>query len=210
MLADFGIDRLHFDQNPLTQTGTFIATLAYAAPEQLAGLAVGPQCDQYSLACTLFVLLTGAPPFAANNPVSVIQSHMSADPPAITSQRPDLPAGLDQVIRRAMAKRPDDRFGSCGEFARAVRSAFEPVGAAAALGTSTASRRVAVTMVSPAPVPASEPDLGNVQPRAPRIRRHRTEQRPSSRQVWRQRAESVGVVLALAWIVALILLVVLT
>ncbi|NKX90538.1 serine/threonine protein kinase [Nocardia coubleae] len=153
LLADFGIARLHFDQNPLTQTGTFTATLAYASPEQLAGSAVGPQCDQYSLACTLFVLLTGAPPFAANNPVAVIQSHMSADPPAITLQRPDLPAGLDHVLRRAMAKRPEDQFGSCGEFAGAVRSAFQPVGAEAGFGTSTAARRIAVTMVSPVPAP---------------------------------------------------------
>ncbi|WP_067490909.1 serine/threonine-protein kinase [Nocardia ignorata] len=132
LLADFGIARLHFDQNPLTQTGTFTATLAYASPEQLAGSAVGPQCDQYSLACTLFVLLTGAPPFAANNPVAVIQSHMSADPPAITLQRPDLPVGLDHMLRCAMASalrigsgRVVNSPGQCGR--RSSRSGPQPV-----------------------------------------------------------------------------------
>ncbi|WP_255495660.1 serine/threonine-protein kinase [Nocardia sp. GTS18] len=208
LLADFGIARLHFDHNPLTRTGTFTATLAYASPEQLAGLALGPQCDQYSLACTLFVLLTGAPPFAATNPVAVIQSHMSADPPALTAHRPGLPAGLDHVLKRAMAKRPEERFGSCGEFAAAVQAAFEPAGAQTAM--SSMARRTAATVVAPGRV--AQPDRASAPHGfAPaRNQPKRVESRGPKRKVWRQRAESVGIVLALAWIAALILLVVLT
>ncbi|WP_308017167.1 serine/threonine-protein kinase [Nocardia rosealba] len=124
VLADFGIARLHIDKNPLTQTGSFTATLAYAAPEQLAALPLDPRCDQYSLACTFFALLTGRSPFEATNPVAVIQAHMSAATPSIVGVRPELPSQLDAVLARATAKRPADRFDSCGEFASAVSQAF--------------------------------------------------------------------------------------
>ncbi|MFD3507650.1 serine/threonine-protein kinase [Nocardia sp. NPDC058666] len=124
MLADFGIARLRVDQNPLTQTGSFTATLAFASPEQLAASTLDSRCDQYSLACAFFAMLTGASPFHATNPVMVIQSHMSAPPPPVTRFRPDLPLELDAVLAKAMAKRPSDRFASCGEFADAVQHAF--------------------------------------------------------------------------------------
>ncbi|WP_410873750.1 serine/threonine-protein kinase [Nocardia sp. A7] len=150
MLADFGIARLHLDQNRLTQTGSFTATLAYAAPEQLSGSALDPRCDQYSLACTLFALLTGSVPFAATNPVSVIQAHMSAAPPSISAMRSGLPVGLDAVVWQAMSKEPDNRFASCSEFAAAVTRVFSGsrVSAAAAWATVPASR-VQPTLVVP-------------------------------------------------------------
>jgi hypothetical protein len=130
LLADFGIARLRDDAHGLTRTGSFTATLAYAAPEQLAGGPVDHHCDQYSLACTLFALLAGRPPFAATNPVAVIDAHMRQTPPRLSSSRPDLPPGLDAVLHRALAKRPQDRYSSCSEFAAAVtdtlQSANEP------------------------------------------------------------------------------------
>lgn len=217
LLADFGIARLHFDQNPLTQTGAFTATLAYASPEQLAGLALDPRCDQYSLACTLFVLLTGRAPFAATNPVAVIQSHMSAEPPALSAHGTGLPVALDPVLRRAMAKRPADRFGSCGEFADAVRHAFRvPLVVGAEMrGTATVVRRSAPTVVAPAPaVPDRLAPAASARP-APvssggRPSSHRSATGRGGKQVWRQRAETVGVVLALGWILAIFLLAVLS
>ncbi|MEU4599291.1 MDR family MFS transporter [Nocardia sp. NPDC023988] len=124
LLADFGIARLRDQVNGLTQTGTFTATLAYASPEQLAGGELDARCDQYSLACTLFVLLTGTVPFAATNPVAVIGAHMSEPPPSVSARRPGLPVQLDAVLQRAMAKRPQDRFASCSEFAHAVQWAL--------------------------------------------------------------------------------------
>ncbi|MEV0061846.1 serine/threonine-protein kinase [Nocardia sp. NPDC050718] len=155
MLADFGIARLHFDQNPLTQTGTFTATLAYASPEQLSGMPLGPACDQYSLACTLFVLLTGSVPFAATNPVAVIQSHMSEPPPLVSRMRPGLPDGLDAVLRRAMAKQATDRFDTCGGLAEAVRQAFDRAHAVApsarSAPTISANRLAPTLFVSPQP-----------------------------------------------------------
>ncbi|NNH69732.1 protein kinase [Nocardia uniformis] len=123
-LTDFGIARLRDDSGHLTQTGTFTATLAYASPEQLTGSALDGHSDQYSLACTLFWLLTGAGPFQATNPAAVIQGHLQNQPPQLSAARPGLPPALDLVIAKAMAKRPEDRFNSCAEFAAAARQAL--------------------------------------------------------------------------------------
>ncbi|MFF2082136.1 protein kinase [Nocardia sp. NPDC058176] len=124
LLTDFGIARPRDDVHHLTQTGTFTATLAYAAPEQLTGAHLDHRADQYSLACTLFALLTGVGPFAAANPVLVIQGHLQSLPPSVRGQRRELPAALDAVLARALAKRPADRFDSCAEFAAAARRAL--------------------------------------------------------------------------------------
>ncbi|WP_043656724.1 serine/threonine protein kinase [Nocardia thailandica] len=123
-LTDFGIARLRDDTGHLTQTGTFTATLAYASPEQLTGASLDHRSDQYSLACTLFWLFTGAGPFAATNPAAVIQGHLQQPPPPLSSVRPGLPYGLDAVLAKAMAKRPDERFESCSAFAAAAQAAM--------------------------------------------------------------------------------------
>ncbi|MGK8522387.1 serine/threonine-protein kinase [Nocardia asteroides] len=119
-LSDFGIARLRDDTGKLTQTGTFTATLAYAAPEQLSGAPLDHRADQYSLACTLFRLLTGTVPFDATNPVAIIQGHLSAPPPPVSRLRHGLPVALDAVLAKAMAKQAADRFDSCAEFAAAA------------------------------------------------------------------------------------------
>ncbi|MFI2279157.1 serine/threonine-protein kinase [Nocardia beijingensis] len=123
-LTDFGIARLRDDTGHLTQTGTFTATLAYASPEQLTGASLDHRSDQYSLACSLFWLFTGTGPFSATNPAAVIQGHLQGTPPALSSVRPGLPFALDGVLAKAMAKRPDDRYGSCAEFAAAAKQAL--------------------------------------------------------------------------------------
>ncbi|GEM33298.1 hypothetical protein NN3_43050 [Nocardia neocaledoniensis NBRC 108232] len=121
LLTDFGIARPRDDVHHLTQTGTFTATLTYASPEQLTGAYLDHRADQYSLACTLYSLLTGVTPFEATNPVLVIQGHLQAPPPSPRAHRPDLPVALDAVLARALSKRPADRFDSCAEFAAAAR-----------------------------------------------------------------------------------------
>ncbi|MFE3319849.1 protein kinase [Nocardia sp. NPDC059195] len=123
-LTDFGIARLRDDTGHLTQTGTFTATLAYASPEQLTGAALDHRSDQYSLACTLFWLFTGSGPFAATNPAAVIQGHLQQPPPSLSSVRPGLSYALDGALAKAMAKRPDDRFDSCSDFAEAAIEAL--------------------------------------------------------------------------------------
>ncbi|KQY38706.1 MULTISPECIES: serine/threonine-protein kinase [Nocardia] len=123
-LTDFGIARLRDDTGNLTQTGTFTATLAYASPEQLTGAALDHRSDQYSLACALFWLFTGSGPFAATNPAAVIQGHLQQPPPTLSNVRPGLSYALDGVLAKAMAKRPDDRFDSCSDFAEAAIEAL--------------------------------------------------------------------------------------
>ncbi|MFC8531109.1 protein kinase [Nocardia sp. NPDC057227] len=126
-LTDFGIARLRDDTGHLTRTGTFTATLAYASPEQLSGGSLDHRSDQYSLAVTLFRLLTGTVPFEASNPVAVIHGHLNDAPPPVSRVRPGLPAALDAVLLRALAKHPGDRFASCAEFATAARHALAGV-----------------------------------------------------------------------------------
>ncbi|WP_338766723.1 protein kinase [Nocardia vulneris] len=124
-LTDFGIARFRDDTGHLTQTGTFTATLAYASPEQLTGASLDHRSDQYSLACSLFWLFTGSGPFAATNPAAVIQGHLQGTAPALSTHRQGLPYALDSVLAKAMAKRPDDRFPTCADFAAAAKQALD-------------------------------------------------------------------------------------
>ncbi|NNH72523.1 serine/threonine protein kinase [Nocardia uniformis] len=145
VLTDFGIARLRDDAGHLTRTGTFTATLAFASPEQLSGETLDARADQYSLACTLFRLLTGSGPYASEHPAVVMQGHLYDAPPSLSSARPDLPAALDRVMARAMAKRPQDRFNSCVEFARAAQQALSDSGGSGAT--------VTAPMYEPGPAP---------------------------------------------------------
>ena len=115
-LADFGIARRIDDATGLTATNMTVGTVAYAAPEQLKGETVDGRADQYALACSAFHLLSGAPPYGGSNSAVVIAQHINAPPPSLGAYRAEL-AGLDPVFARAMAKKPDDRFGTCAEFA---------------------------------------------------------------------------------------------
>jgi serine/threonine-protein kinase len=119
LLADFGIARWVNDVSGLTATNMTVGTVSYAAPEQLMGARLDGRADQYALAATAFHLLTGAPPFQHSNPAVVISQHLSASPPAIGVQRPELSA-LDPVLAKALSKDPKDRFQRCDDFARAL------------------------------------------------------------------------------------------
>jgi serine/threonine-protein kinase len=119
LLGDFGIARWANDISGLTATNMTVGTVSYAAPEQLMGERIDGRADQYALAATAFHLLTGSPPFQHSNPAVVISQHLSAAPPAIGAQRPEL-ADLDPVFARALAKDPKDRFEKSTDFARAL------------------------------------------------------------------------------------------
>jgi serine/threonine-protein kinase len=119
MLADFGIARRIGDTTNLTGTNMTVGTVAYAAPEQLMGEGIDGRADQYALAATAFQLLTGTPPFQHSNPAVVISQHLTGDPPAIGSRRPEL-SNLGPAFTKALAKSPHDRFDKCIDFARAL------------------------------------------------------------------------------------------
>lgn len=138
LLTDFGIARLQ-EGTALTRTGTLLATLAYASPEQLSNLPVDHRSDQYSLACTLFRLLTGTGAFPATDPMALIKAHLYDSPTPVRNNRPDLPPQLDTVLWKALAKRPDDRFATCTEFADAARRALATPTPTPAIPATTAS-----------------------------------------------------------------------
>ena len=119
LLADFGIARYHDDVSGLTDTNFTVGTVTYAAPEQLMGSDIDARADQYALAATAFHLLTGVPPYQHTNPVAVISRHLTAPLPKLSEWRQEL-AGLDEVLSRALAKDPDDRFAHCGDLAVAL------------------------------------------------------------------------------------------
>ena len=122
-LTDFGIARL-VTATRLTGTGMAVGTLSYASPEQLFGNQLDSRADQYSLAATVFALLTGHPPFGATNPAQLISDHLSTPVPSVRSGRPDLPEAVDRVLARAMAKDPTGRFPTSGQFAQALSVAL--------------------------------------------------------------------------------------
>ncbi|MFV8165295.1 serine/threonine-protein kinase [Mycobacterium sp. 134] len=119
LLADFGIARDTFDSGGLTATNVTVGSVAYAAPEQLTGQPLDGHADQYALAATAFHLLTGTPPFSNSNPAVVIGNHLSSPPPRLASIRADL-GDIDDVLGKAMAKEPHQRFDTCRAFAAAL------------------------------------------------------------------------------------------
>ncbi len=119
LLADFGIARELGEISGLTATNMLVGTTAYCAPEQLQGADLDAKADQYALGCTAYNLLSGSAPFHHSNPAVVIGQHLSAPPPLISQRRPDL-AALDPVIAKALAKQPNERYATCGDFAAAL------------------------------------------------------------------------------------------
>jgi serine/threonine protein kinase len=114
LLADFGAP-------PFAENGVVLASAAYASPEMLRGKEIDGRTDVYSLGCSLFRLLTGKPPFFdAASKVEVVQAHLHRDPPGATGFAPWLPAAMDDVVAKAMAKDPDARYQSAGELAAAA------------------------------------------------------------------------------------------
>ena len=96
------------------------------APEQAQGDDVGPAADQYSLGCVLFEAVTGRTPYAGANPVAIATQHVSSPVPDPRSDLPDLPAPAADLIRRALAKHPADRFPSATALADALSTAATP------------------------------------------------------------------------------------
>ncbi len=107
-VLDFGIARAQFPAGG-TRTNGVLGTAAYLSPEQASGLSVGPQSDLYSLGCVLFEMLTGVPPFAADTEVAVAYRHVHDDPGLPSSRHPGIPAKLDWITARMLAKKPAAR-----------------------------------------------------------------------------------------------------
>jgi serine/threonine protein kinase len=123
-LSDFGLSKGALSSVGLTSSGLFMGTPDYISPEQAAGRPADGRADQYALACAAFELLSGEPPFSRDHGMAVIYAHLNEPPPELAPTRPGLPAAVDAVLGRALAKDPADRFPDCGAFADALRDAL--------------------------------------------------------------------------------------
>ena len=123
-VSDFGLTKRAVSVSGLTATGQLVGTIDYVAPEQIRGDPVDGRADVYSLGCMIVECLTGHGPYARELEVGVLWAHVEEPPPKVTDERPDLPHEMDDVIALAMAKDPDERSGTAGEVAAALRSAL--------------------------------------------------------------------------------------
>src|SRR5215207_3784257 len=120
-LADFGLTKHLESRSGITASGQFVGTIDYMSPEQIEGREVDSRTDIYSLGCVIFESLAGGTPFRRETDVAVLWAHMREDPPPLSEVRPDLPRELDGVLAKAMAKSPEDRYGSCRELVADLR-----------------------------------------------------------------------------------------
>ncbi len=173
-LADFGLTQSAAERGPAD--GQFMGTIDYVSPEQIRGEQLDGRADQYGLACLLFECLTGTVPYRRRSDVAAIFAHLEEPVPAASDREAGLPAALDPVLARGMAKRPEERHESCGALVAAARAALGlgeaprparrrtlALGAAALLVA--AAIAVAALGRGPAAPPAPSGSLARVDPR---------------------------------------------
>jgi serine/threonine-protein kinase len=168
-LSDFGLTKHTQSRSGLTQTGHFMGTIDYVAPEQIAGKTVDGRTDEYALGCVLYECLTGRPPFQREEDTAILFAHLQEPAPLASELRPDLPPALDEVIATAMAKDPDQRYPTCLDFARAarrvVRLGSTPAGGLSrptdGVGVGTAGSEGVLGVTEPTPAIVPDPRLGS-------------------------------------------------
>jgi DNA-binding beta-propeller fold protein YncE len=183
-LADFGLTkRMASTTGPggLTASGGWVGTADYIAPEQVTGGLVDGRVDVYALGCVVYTAMTGHVPFERDSDIATIFAHVNEPPPSLHDHAPELPSELDAALRRAMAKKPEDRFDRAGELAGAVAAGVggevpEPTAASRSRPTAgppsrpTAGSPSMPTAASPSMPTAPSPPSPTVAP--PRKRQH--------------------------------------
>jgi len=149
-VADFGI--AHIEASNLTQVGTVLGTPSYMSPEQIMGLPVDGRSDLFSAGVILYQFLTGERPFAGSA-TTTMQKVLKEDPLPPSTLNVQLPAALDAVVRKTLAKKADERYQSAQEFANALRAAVPPA-AAAPPAAVAAGVHADATVMDTAPVPS--------------------------------------------------------
>ena len=123
-ICDFGLARHLSSVSSLTVERGFVGTIDYVPPEQIEGGEIGSRADVYALGCVLYECLAGRRPFDRDSELAVVFAHLNEPPPRLSGLRPDLPVAFDRVFETALAKAPDERFGSCGELIDAAAAAL--------------------------------------------------------------------------------------
>ncbi len=155
ILTDFGISKRMNTIAALTAAGMAMGTLVYMAPEQLQGEPSDKRADVYALGVVLFEMLTGKLPFDGTEPYAVFQSKLSGQVPSVQQLRPDAPAGIQEIVEKALAQNPDERFQSTTDLASAFDSALKskPFSPARPTAKSPAARMETLPEL-PSPFPA--------------------------------------------------------
>ena len=158
-LSDFGITKYTLSRSGLTKTGEFLGTIDYVSPEQIQESFVDGKADQYSLGCVLYECLAGRVPFPKDRDVAIIWAHVEEKPQLPSTVQPELPAGIDDVFSRVMAKKPAERYASCREFVDEARTALESIEAAPGSAAATPARSDTVSAIRPRHGPSSPSDV---------------------------------------------------
>jgi serine/threonine protein kinase len=124
-LTDFGLSKHVTSTGALTHPGVWVGTPNYIAPEQVLGMPVNARADVYSLTCLLFETLAGQVPYPRENEMATLFAHVQDDPPSLLAVAPHLPERLEDVIRRGMAKKQEERYPSAGDLAEATVAAIQ-------------------------------------------------------------------------------------
>ncbi len=161
-IADFGIARI--ESSSMTQAGTVMGTPAYMSPEQFMGQTVDSRTDIYSAGVMLYQLLTGERPFEGGM-TAIMHKALNTEPPRPSELSVTSPSALDQVVARAMAKRPGDRFETASAFAQAIRDAMS--GNGIGLSAASASASSDATMISPRGPSSAKPPSWPTPPPTP-------------------------------------------
>ena len=156
-LTDFGIAKRSDSVASLTATGGVVGTVHYMAPEQVTGEHVDARTDVYALGCVFFQMLTGNVPYERENSIATLFAHVHDPPPALPDELAEMYPNFRGVVEQAMAKKPEDRYVSAGDFARDAACAlsgsrYEGPGTVVAMGD--ARPHLADDEPEPADVPA--------------------------------------------------------
>jgi beta-lactam-binding protein with PASTA domain len=198
-VTDFGIARAGASQ--MTEAGSIIGTAQYLSPEQARGGVIDHRSDLYSVGVVLYELLTGTVPFTGDTPVEIAMKHLSTAPEPPSARRPEVPGALDQIVLRALAKDPDERYQTAEEMdaelarvseglpvsAETAEAATQVLAGAGTIDTAATAISKAPTVVTPPRAPAAPPPY-----RPPSRGYYYEEPPPRSRPFW-------------PWLVALLL-----
>ncbi len=199
-ITDFGVARNVATESGLTQTGRFVGTLDYVAPEQISGGVVDARADVYALGCLLFKALTGEVPYPRDGEAARLYAHLNDPPPAPSLHATAVPMALDDVAVRAMSKAPEDRYPSAGDLGRAAVAALSgssPDLPERTVATGEAATRAAETIVPGAPATAPQAAI------ARRPERDGADRRRG--RVWSLPAAALAGVVAILLIIVLVL-----
>ena len=166
-VTDFGIARAGASQ--MTETGSIMGTAQYLSPEQARGAPVTAASDLYSVGIVLYEMLTGNVPFTGDTPVEIAMKHLNEQPHPPSALAPGIPADLDRVVLRALAKHPSDRYQSAEEFDSDL--ARIEAGLPVARETTEAATAILAGTAAPLPATAATQVLDRAPPRQAPSRR---------------------------------------